>query len=56
MISLRALNGTGAGGHDDFLDGSAMSRLRAFYGTCRGGEDSFDGLLMIRLGGLYGNR
>ena len=24
MISLRALNGTGVGGHDDFLDGSGM--------------------------------
>ena len=50
------MNGTGVGRDVGCLDGSAMSSLRAFYGTCRGGEDSFDGLLMIRLGGLYGNR
>ena len=55
MIQLRAVNGTGVGRDVGCLDGSAMSSLRAFYGTCRG-EDYFDGLLMIWLGGLYGNR
>ena len=40
MISLRALNGTGVGGHDDFLDGSAMISLRALDGTGGQGEDN----------------
>ena len=41
IIQLRALNGTGRGGEDNFLDGSAMIQLRAFNGTLRGREDDF---------------
>ena len=40
MISLRALKGTGVGGHDDFLDGSAMISFRALDGAGGQGQDS----------------
>lgn len=43
-------------GTHNCLDGSVMIQLNALNDVCRGAEDSFDNLLMIWLGALYGNR